>query len=377
MATVLAAAGAVLWIGQWWLEWSHHQARLSQIPLKIHVNGTRGKSTVTRLIAAGLRHAGQITVAKTTGSAARFIYPDGSEAPWPRRGKPNIREQISVVQRAHTLQAQALVLECMALKPEIQWVAERIFPAQIAVITNLRPDHTDIFPRQEDYARAMSLTIPQNGFVVTTPGSHVPLFQERAKFKGSLLKIIEPIDMAFWGALSAIHHQENLALAAAALELAGVSKETARAGMAHTHPDPGAFAIYYNPDVAGGSYLANAFAANDPVSTKILLKRLFPPPPNLTPVILYNHRPDRLRRALDFQPLLAHLAQEGISIYSLGTRRPPLTCIKHLGTVNPEVLLDELGSGPFLLIGIGNIEGMGHELCQYFDAGGTKVWKLP
>ena len=265
----------------------------------------------------------------------------------------------------------------MALKPEIQWVAERIFPAQIAVITNLRPDHTDIFPRQEDYARAMSLTIPQNGFVVTTPGSHVPLFQERAKFKGSLLKIIEPIDMAFWGALSAIHHQENLALAAAALELAGISREIARAGMAHTHTDPGAFAIYYNPDVADGSYLANAFAANDPVSTEVLLQRLLPSPPNLKPVILYNHRPDRLQRARDFQPLLAHLAQEGIGIYSLGRRRPPLENIKHLGIANPEVLLDELGSGPLLLIGIGNIEGMGHKLCQYFDAGGTKVWKLP
>ncbi len=55
-------------------------------PLKIHVNGTRGKSTVTRLIAAGLRQASLPTVAKTTGSAARLIYPDGSETSWPRRG---------------------------------------------------------------------------------------------------------------------------------------------------------------------------------------------------------------------------------------------------------------------------------------------------
>ncbi|NLJ33955.1 MAG: poly-gamma-glutamate synthase PgsB [Firmicutes bacterium] len=377
MPTALAAAGAALWMGRWWLEWHHHQVRLAQIPLRIHVNGTRGKSTVTRLIAAGLRYAGRITVAKTTGSAARFIYPDGSEIPWPRRGNPNIREQLAVVQRAHTLRAQALVLECMALKPEIQWVAERIFPAQITVITNLRPDHTDVFPKLEDYARALSLTIPTNGFVITTPGPHVNLFRAEAKKKASQLQVIKPTDIATWGELATIHHQENLDLASAALRLAGVPAETARAGMAQAHPDPGAFTIYYNPKAAGGSYLANAFAANDPVSTQELLQRLFPPPAHLKPIILYNHRPDRLQRARDFQPLLTHLAAEGISIYSLGARRPPLTGIKHLGMAKPEVLLHKLGSGPFLLMGIGNIEGAGYELCQYFARGGTKIWKPP
>ena len=33
----------------------YHQKALSNIPIRIHVNGTRGKSSVTRLIAAGLR----------------------------------------------------------------------------------------------------------------------------------------------------------------------------------------------------------------------------------------------------------------------------------------------------------------------------------
>ena len=47
LATVLIISGL--------LEFKYHQLSLSGIPIRIHVNGTRGKSSVTRLIAAGLR----------------------------------------------------------------------------------------------------------------------------------------------------------------------------------------------------------------------------------------------------------------------------------------------------------------------------------
>ena len=53
-----------------------HQKNLKRIPIRIHVNGTRGKSTTTRLIAGGLREAGFKVLAKTTGSAARLILED-------------------------------------------------------------------------------------------------------------------------------------------------------------------------------------------------------------------------------------------------------------------------------------------------------------
>jgi len=37
------------------IEMQRHRSMLRRIPMRIHVNGTRGKSSVTRLIAAGLR----------------------------------------------------------------------------------------------------------------------------------------------------------------------------------------------------------------------------------------------------------------------------------------------------------------------------------
>ena len=41
------------------IEYRRHQNIIYEIPIRIHVNGTRGKSSVTRLIGAGLR-AGRI-----------------------------------------------------------------------------------------------------------------------------------------------------------------------------------------------------------------------------------------------------------------------------------------------------------------------------
>ena len=71
-----------------------HQRRANNIPIRIHVNGTRGKSSVTRLIAAGLRNGGIRTVAKTTGTLPRIIDTDGKEIPIVRKAGANIIEQV-------------------------------------------------------------------------------------------------------------------------------------------------------------------------------------------------------------------------------------------------------------------------------------------
>ena len=78
-----------------------HQRCLKRIPVRVHVNGTRGKSTTTRLIAAGLRAGGLRVIAKTTGTAARLIMEDESELPVARRnGRANISEQMRIIRLA-------------------------------------------------------------------------------------------------------------------------------------------------------------------------------------------------------------------------------------------------------------------------------------
>ena len=64
------AGTLIVVLAVWWLERRNYNRRLAGLKLRIYVNGIRGKSTVTRLVAGVLREAGIQTLAKTTGSAA-------------------------------------------------------------------------------------------------------------------------------------------------------------------------------------------------------------------------------------------------------------------------------------------------------------------
>jgi poly-gamma-glutamate synthase PgsB/CapB len=110
-----------------------HRRHLSRIPIRVHVNGTRGKSSVTRLIAGGLREGGITTCAKTTGTLARMILPDASEYPVFRPAGANVIEQVRIIATAANYNARAIVVECMALQPHLQWRQTRPHPASSAL----------------------------------------------------------------------------------------------------------------------------------------------------------------------------------------------------------------------------------------------------
>ena len=76
-----------------------HRRTLRRLPVRIHVNGTRGKTSVVRLIAAGLRAGGLRVCSKTTGSFAAVTGPDGEDYPLHRPAQPNVIEQMRVLRR--------------------------------------------------------------------------------------------------------------------------------------------------------------------------------------------------------------------------------------------------------------------------------------
>src|SRR5947199_5026321 len=158
---IAALAICILWMG---LAAWRHRRHLRAVPVRIHVAGTRGKSTTTRLIAAGLRAGGRRVVAKTTGAEPRLILPDGSEAVWPRRGPASVREQTRLLARAARLRADTVVVECMAIRPQLVWASEtHLIQATTAVITNARADHVeDIGEAPDAMAEALRWAVPTN-----------------------------------------------------------------------------------------------------------------------------------------------------------------------------------------------------------------------
>ncbi|MDJ0925904.1 MAG: poly-gamma-glutamate synthase PgsB, partial [Acidimicrobiia bacterium] len=130
----IAVVAAIAMLLRWFGESLSHAKRLQMVPHRIHVNGIRGKSTVTRLIAGMLREADMFTVGKSTGSFAAVIDPEGNDRPIERIGSPTILEQINVVRDWVSPFVDAIVMECMAINPRYQKVSEeRIIRSTIGV----------------------------------------------------------------------------------------------------------------------------------------------------------------------------------------------------------------------------------------------------
>src|SRR5215510_14510179 len=251
---LVALAGCALWQGL--VAWRHRRA-LRAIPVRIHVAGTRGKSTTTRLIAAALRASGRKVVAKTTGSEPRLILPDGREEAWLRRGPASVREQVRFVARAAALGADTIVAECMAIRPEFVFASERhLIEATTTVITNARADHLeDIGESTQASAQALAWSICANGQLVISTEAAGPALLARAEARGTAVNIVET------AGLDPIEADRALALAVAIAH--GVPATIAKPAMNAATPDPGSVRERTLNIEGKPVRFANAFACND------------------------------------------------------------------------------------------------------------------
>src|SRR5262249_39333930 len=126
-------------------EQRRHYRNLHAIPNRVLINGIRGKSSITRLCAGALRSGGHVVVAKTTRTAARLIFPDGTEEPIYRKfGLANVVEQIGIIRRAVAYHPDTVVIECMAVVPALQELnQEKLIQSTIGVLSNVREDHVE------------------------------------------------------------------------------------------------------------------------------------------------------------------------------------------------------------------------------------------
>lgn len=369
------------------IEYFFHLRTLKKFKYRIHVNGTRGKSSVTRLIRAGLTSGGYSVFAKTTGTLARMIFPDGKEISVKRYGKPSILEQIKILKFAKQANAEIIVIECMALEPRYQFTSEvKMIQSHIGVITNVREDHLEIMGPSLPYvAKSLAATIPVYGKLFLGEDGFVDFFSKVGEERNTTTIPISKSDLEsitnteldmfpYW------EHRSNIALALKVCEDLGVSKNVALKGMANMKPDPGALTI--TPIHFFGKHFdfINAMAANDPESTSMIWNLTLEKTKysSLKKFIIFPIREDRYDRTKQLLieiskwpeinsviligvgansafPILEKLVSKEISIYVWEN-------------LNVEQIFESLISilpEESLVFAIGNIVGLGLELSQF------------
>lgn len=392
MAIVLVLTITLLILGI--LENAIHQRRVKQIPIRIHVNGTRGKSTTTRLIAGILRQAGYRVIAKTTGTAARLILEDGTEVPIQRKRTPSIAEQIKVVAEAARRRADVLVIECMAINPEMQWVSEqRIVQSTIGVITNVREDHLDeMGTTRKDVASVLALAIPKQARLVVGEEEFFEFFQEEARKLGtsSILAEANSISHKDLDSFPYMMFKGNVACALKVGELLGIPENLAWKGMQNVTPDPGSTQIYRLKWSGVNVFFVNALAANDFTSTLLVWERWQAMADKLSlsriPVVgLLHNRADRSFRVEELVQIALELPLD--ALWLTGDLVPvtkrylkrhgfDLKKVASRKRESPQLILNAVSehyTGDVVLFAYGNIKGFGEELADYFDRNGERV----
>ncbi|MDD3051717.1 MAG: poly-gamma-glutamate synthase PgsB [Candidatus Cloacimonetes bacterium] len=363
-----------------------HVVNVKRIPIRIHVNGTRGKSSVTRLIAAGIRAGGITTIAKTTGTMPRIILPDGREASIERLFGANIIEQKYVFRYAASLKPKVIVIECMAVNPTFQWVTERkLVKSTISVITNSRADHFDLMgPTVESVTNSLCNTIPENGEFYTSEVEQFPIMKRVADSRKTKIHQICNNDVTD-NEIKNFHyieHKDNVALALAVCEKVGVKREVALKGMWEAKPDPGALTKHNIKDRGKNIFFYNVFAANDPDSTVMIWNIITKQLDNEEKIIILNSRADRYFRSvqlleafknLNFTKLLL-TGEKTDEVYKEALHmKIPASKLVNVGEIDPRLVYDkvfELTGTESHVLGTGNIAGKnkyGAQIVNYFD----------
>lgn len=359
-----------------------HNKRLNLLDIRINVNGTRGKSTATRLITGILKEAGIKVVGKTTGTSARIIYWNKEEEEPIKRGRlgPNIIEQKAVVKKADKLSASAFVTECMAVNPDYQITfQEKLVKANIGVIVNVREDHMDLCgPTLDFIAESFTATIPHNGTLVVADSKYNDYYTQEAKKRNSRIIITDEKEIpdGFLEKFKYLIFPENVAIALAAAKALNIDKDTALRGILNANPDPGALMIYPLDD-KNASYFVNGFAANDPNSTRMIWDHITAIGyPTKNPMVIVNCRPDRVDRTQQIAEEVLPNMDVAILVV-MGQTVKPITEGVNAKKISPQKYINAEGLSPHevyklikdyfinrMIYGVGNIHGGGDELVE-------------
>ncbi|RFF28081.1 poly-gamma-glutamate synthase PgsB [Wenzhouxiangella sp. 15181] len=374
-----------------------HRRVLRQLPIRIHVNGTRGKTSVVRLITAGLHAGGKRVCSKTTGSFAAVTGPDGEDYPLHRPNQPNIIEQMRVMRRVVAFRPEVVVMECMALQPHFQALTERqMVRSTHGVITNARADHLDVMgPQASDVALALAGTVPFGADLFTAEREFLDTFRMAAEDRGSSLHATTAEDVAAvtddeMAGFRYAEHAENVALALNVCEALGVDRAAALKGMQGLAPEVGATRVQSVDFFGRDIIFVNAFAANDPDSTELIWEKVIDHyGENRFKLAVVNCRFDRPQRSQQLAEVAGRwtpadhyvLMGSGTLLFAraavhAGLRPSRMTVAEGLDQHELFETVIEHTEGAALIVGMCNVHGGGAELARQFNNRATRSQPL-
>jgi len=367
---------------------------INAIPLRITVTGTRGKTGLTRLIASVLRESGRKVLAKTTGSEAQFILPNGAIEPVRRRGNTTILEQKKLLKKAAAVNADCIVCEIMSIHPENHFIESwRIIKPHIIAVTNFYPDHVEAMGKtKDDVASVLFLDIPARSTAFIPEDECRTNFEKKVeKGGGYLVKVKNNFAASLKdlpGILKSGDFSENIDLLYAVCDNLNINNDNIIDGIHKVIHDIGNLKIWEYKDKNSRKtfFLVNGFSANDPLSTFRVIekvKEIFSTDKFFYSGV-FNLRSDRGDRTLQWIEALRNNHLDFFrKIYVVG---------KHAGIVRRklkrkgnriEVIKEKTPEGVTLhilseqetnsvIFGFGNIEGTGRLLIEYWNTTGTE-----
>ncbi len=364
--------------------------KIKSIPLRICVTGTRGKSSVARLLTSLLKEAGFTVLARTTGSKPVITFPDGEEQEILRRGSPSVLEGKRILKLGAELNVSALVTELMSIHPECSSVESgQLFSPPILVITNVRLDHlSHMGATREEIARCFTSAFPENGRIFVPQEDFFPVFQKAAdRLNAQIVQVSSDSHQEYLKQCARIlpgEFEENFRLVFAVAEFLNINKDAVLRSLKRVKPDFGSFKIW-TKDVGAQHqhwYLISCFAANDPDSTRRILSRFVEKDfwKGKEAVGLLNLRGDRGDRTLQWlESFNENVFPEFRRVFLIGEhaqafkkrlKRSAERDAFILKSRAPQRIMEEVSretKGEAVCVGMGNMSGAGRELVEFWE----------
>ena len=351
---------------------------------------------MTRLLASCLNQAGMRVLAKATGSKPVFILPGGEEKPIKRKGITSILEEKKVIRKAVFNQAQVLIVELMSFSPESLYAeSRRMLRPHILIITNVRMDHIAQAGKSKDeIAENLARSINSYSTIFIPEEEYFSVFQDKAKKrKARLIKvgILDSSDeKAFIKKIPKSEFLQNIRLALEVCDFLDIKRKISYSGIMKAIPDIGSLKFWKVEFTLPKRRwdLISAFSANDPESTRDVMNKIVNSKniKNKRWIGLFNIRKDRGDRTYqwiyafknnlfpEFQKIIFIGDQAGLMKKKMEKEEKDqeyeATRNRNAKQIMSCILEKEKTN--CVLVGLGNIGGLGIDLLDHWDTIGVR-----